>query len=156
MTFRYASGNAAGGGPFRLESDGLTVKSNISVNSTGNWNTWATKTVNNVPLKSGKQVLRVFFEAGEFNVGQFTFTYSSPLTYSQPVAEAGPNQIITLPQSTALLDASSSIDPNGGSLTYNWTQVYGPSVLQINNPSAAQPSVSGLVEGVYLLKLRVG
>ncbi|MCT4623595.1 MAG: carbohydrate-binding protein, partial [Schleiferiaceae bacterium] len=155
MAFRYASGNNSGGGPFRVESDGVEVVNNISVPSTGNWGVWSTKTVNNVPLKSGQQVLRIYFEAGELNVGQFTFTYSSPLTYSQPIAEAGPNQIITLPQSTAMLDASSSIDPNGGALTYSWTQVYGPSVLQISNPSSAQPSLSGLVQGVYLLKLKV-
>ncbi len=155
LDFRYASGNTAGGGPLKLESDGLEVKTNISIGTTGNWNVWATKTVNNIPLKSGKQVLRLFFENGEFNIGELTFTYSSPLSYSQPKAEAGPNQIVVLPQSTALLDASASVDPNGGALTYLWSQVYGSSVLQFNNNTLAQPSVSGLVDGVYLLKVKV-
>jgi len=155
MTFRYASGNSSGGGPLRLESDGLIVKSNISVSSTGNWNTWATKTVSNVPLKSGKQVFRVFFEAGELNVGEFTFTYTSPLGYSQPFADAGPNQIIVLPQSTAMLDAGASSDPNGGTLTYVWSQVYGPSNLQFSDNTLAQPTVSGLMDGVYLMKVKV-
>ena len=155
MTFRYASGNSAGGGPLRLESDGLIVKSNISVGSTGNWNTWATKTVSNVPLKSGKQVFRVFFEAGELNVGEFSFTYTSPLGYSQPFADAGTNQIIVLPQSTAILDASGSFDPNGGTITYLWSQVYGPTNLQFSNSTLAQPTISGLADGVYLLKVKV-
>lgn len=155
LSFRYASGNTAGGGPFKIESDGLVVKSGITMNYTGNWNTWVTKLINNIPLKSGKQIVRLFFENGEFNLGELTFTYASPLSYSQPVADAGANQIIVLPQNTTTLNGSSSADPNGGTLTYLWTQVYGPSTLQFSSTTVAQPTISTLVDGVYLLKLKV-
>ncbi|MEZ4825098.1 MAG: glycosyl hydrolase [Bacteroidia bacterium] len=155
LTFRFACGNSAGGGPFRIESDGLIVKSGITVTSSGGWNNWANKSVTAIPLKSGKQVLRIYFENGELNVGKFTFTYVSPLSYSQPVADAGENQIIVLPQNTATLDGSASIDPNGGTLNYNWTQVYGPSTLTFSNSQVAQPTISSLAEGVYLMKLKI-
>jgi endoglucanase Acf2 len=155
LNFRYACGNTAGGGPMKIESDGILVKSGINVSYTGDWANWTTKTVTNVPLKSGQQVLRLYFDNGELNIGEFTFTYSSPLTYNQPIADAGVNQIIVLPQSTATLDGSASSNGGGGTLNYTWTQVYGPSVLSISNNQIAQPSISTLVEGVYLMELHV-
>ncbi len=155
LSFRYASGNTAGGGPFKIEADGLSVKTGISVNYSGNWSTWATKTVTGIPLKSGKQVLRLYFEGGELNVGKFTFTYSAPLPYNQPVANAGANQVVVLPQTTANLNGSGSSNPGGGNLTYLWTQVYGPSTLQFSSKTVAQPTVSTLVAGVYLFTLKV-
>ena len=155
LTFRFACGNNAGGGPMRIESDSQIVASGITVNYTNGWNSWSNKTVNNIPLKGGKQVLRLYFDNGELNLGEFIFTYISPLTYSQPIANAGANQIIVLPQSTANLDGSASSDPNGGNLTYTWTQVYGPSTLSFANAQTAQPTISSMVEGVYLMKLKV-
>ena len=155
LVFRYACGNNAGGGPVHIESDGVVVKSGISVSHTGGWGTWSSKTVNEVPLKSGEQVLRLYFENGEFNIGKLTFTYSSPLSYDQPVAEAGPNQIVVLPQSSTTLDGTASTDPGGGNLNYTWTQIYGPSVLSISNTQIVQPVISSLIEGVYLMQLAV-
>lgn len=155
LSFRFASDNNAGGGPFSIESDSVVLKTGITANYTTGWNTWQTKTVTNIPLKSGKQILRIYFEHGEFNLGRLTFTYSSPLSYSQPVADAGGSQIVVLPQTTATLDGSGSSDPNGGTLTYSWTQVYGPSNLSFSNAQAAQPTISNLVKGVYRLRLKV-
>ncbi len=155
LTFRYACGNSAGGGPVSIAADGQLLTSGVTVNYTGGWNTWSTKNVGEIPLKSGEQVLRLHFDNGELNVGKLTFTYASPLTYSQPVANAGANQFIVLPENTATLDGSASLDPNGDLLTYSWTQVYGPTTLSFSDPQVAQPTISTLVEGVYLLKLKV-
>ncbi|MEL6670559.1 MAG: glycosyl hydrolase [Bacteroidota bacterium] len=155
LSFRYACGNNSGGGPFRLEADGAVVRSGITAPYTGDWNSWSTRSVSNIPLKSGKQVLRVFFENGELNMGKMTFSYDSPLAYSQPVADAGDNILVLLPMNNTILDASQSSDPANGTLTYSWTQVYGPSRLTFSNAQAAQPSISTLEEGVYLLKLTV-
>ncbi|MFK7945975.1 MAG: glycosyl hydrolase, partial [Saprospiraceae bacterium] len=155
LAFRYACGNSAGGGPMNIESDGIVIKSGIGVSNTNGWNNWQTKTVNDIPLKSGRQILRLHFTSGELNVGKLTFTYSSPLTYNQPIADAGANQIIVLPTSTGTLDASASTNGGGGNLTYNWTQIYGSSVLNISNNQTAQPTFSNLQEGVYLMELEV-
>ncbi len=155
LTIRYASGNGSGGGPFRILSDGVEQLSGITVSSSSGWNTWATKTVLNLPLKEGKQILRLQFDGGEMNIAKLSFAYSGPLNYSQPVANAGSNQIVVLPANTAQLDGSASADPTALPLTYSWTQEYGPSVLQFSNDSIAQPSISTLVNGVYLLKLKV-
>ncbi|NBR83688.1 MAG: carbohydrate-binding protein, partial [Flavobacteriia bacterium] len=155
MSYRFASDNQSGGGPFGLSSDGQIVKSGLAVGYTNGWNSWSSQTVSNIPLKAGVQVLRIFFDHGEFNLGKLTFTYDAPLNYSQPVADAGADQLVVLPQNTAVLDGSASTDPGGASLNYQWTQVYGPSVLQLAAPGSAQTTVSGLTPGVYLLRLDV-
>lgn len=152
---RYACGNNAGGGPFRLELNGDSISPDIPVTYTGNWTSWGTKTVSNIPLKSGRQVLRLYFKNGEMNLGKLIFTFDSPLTYDQPVADAGSNILVMLPADSTDLDATNSTDPGNAALSYHWTQVYGPSVLTFSNVQDAQPQVTGLEEGVYLVKLDV-
>ncbi len=153
LVFRYACGNQSGGGPFVIESDGEVISQQISVNYTGDWGAWASKTVNNIPLKSGKNILRLFFENGELNLGGMTFTYESPLSYDQPIADAGENILVVLPETTTTLDGSNSVDPGGANLVYSWTQIYGPSTLEFSSNNISQPIVSSLEEGVYLIKL---
>ncbi len=155
LQFRYACGNTAGGGPFNIESDGLVIKSGITVTSSGGWSNWTTKTVNDVPLKSGKQIIRLQFANGELNIGKFTFVYKSALPYDQPISNAGDNQIVVLPQSATTLDGSQSTNGGSGTLSYQWKQLFGSSTLNISDDQSAMPSVTGLVEGVYLMQLEV-
>ena len=155
LQFRYACGNSAGGGPFILESDGQQVGPSITVSSSGNWTTFTSKTIENIPLKSGKQVLRLFFSNGELNLGKLIFTYVSPLTFLQPIADAGDNKLVQLPLSSVSLDGSKSSNSGSGSLSYLWKQVYGPSVVSFSSNSASSPTISGLQEGVYLFELNV-
>ncbi len=157
FTFRHASGNANGGGPFRLELDGQAISGNITAPSTSTtvWTIWATKTVADIPLTAGKRVLRVAFSSGEFNLGKMTFTRTGDLPYSVPTANAGENIKVVLPQTSTTLDASASTESAGKALTYKWTQNYGPSVIQFSNSTAINPTISGLEEGLYSLKLTV-
>ena len=155
IQLRYACGNSAGGGPFNIESDGLVIKSGITVTNSGGWSNWTTKTVNDVPLKSGKQIIRLQFANGELNIGKFTFVYKSALPYDQPNSNAGDNQIVVLPQSITMLDGSLSTNGGSGTLSYQWKQIFGSSVLNISDDQSAVPTVTGLVEGVYLMQLEV-
>ncbi len=157
FAFRYSSGNPNGGGPFRLELDGQAISGNITVPSTSPtvWTIWATKTVADIPLTAGKHVLRVAFSSGEFNLGKMTFTRTGDLPFSYPTANAGPNVKILLPLNSVVLDASASTESAGKTLTYKWTQNYGPSVVQFSSTTTANPTISGLVEGMYSLKLTV-
>ncbi len=88
LSLRYASGNNAGGGPFRFEIDGQQVSPNIALNSTGNWNLWSTHT-SSINLMQGQHILRLYVENGEFNLGRMTFNYNS--------AGCAPPQSIGLP-----------------------------------------------------------
>lgn len=157
FAFRYASGNPSGGGPFHLEWDGQPVSGDIMVPSTSGtvWNIWATKTVADIPLTPGQHVLRVAFSGGEFNLAKMIFTRTGDLNFSFPTAVSGSKRKVLLPITTATLDGSGSTESQGKALTYQWTQNYGPSVIQFSDATSDKPEISGLVEGMYSLKLTV-
>ncbi|MBS1610713.1 MAG: T9SS type A sorting domain-containing protein, partial [Bacteroidetes bacterium] len=72
-----------------------------------------------------------------------------------PVANAGANQIVTLPVSSTKLDGVKSYDPDGTIESYVWTKMDGPSPVTITNVNTSTPIISGLTEGVYSFKLTV-
>jgi hypothetical protein len=155
LSFRAASGNSDGGGPFYFEIEGRKVSPSIPVNSSGDWDSWITNTASDIELTEGEHVLRLFIESGEFNLGSMTFSYKSDLTFVPPVANAGENISVVLPLTTAALNGSLSNDPEGETITYNWEQVYGPSIINFDSTTAASPNISNLEDGVYKCKLTV-
>lgn len=72
-----------------------------------------------------------------------------------PVANAGINQVITLPNYVVTLDGSGSSDPDGFVKTFTWQQKSGPSSAKIIDSNAAKTLVSGLKEGTYVFTLTV-
>ena len=156
VSARYASGNANGGGPFYFEMNGEKVSDDISLASTSttNWDTWSNKTAS-LELNKGTHVLRLVFMNGEFNLGKLTFTKTGELGYAPPVADAGSNVVVVLPETNALLNGTKSADPDSQNLTYFWEQVYGPSLITFSNSATVSPSISNLVEGVYKVELLV-
>ncbi len=155
LSFRYASGNSNGGGPFHFEVEGKKISPDIAVPNSNDWGNWATKTVSNIELTKGEQVLRLFLQNGEFNLGKMTFSYNTTLSYVPPIANAGDNISITSPATTTTLDGSASNDPEGQTISYNWEQIYGPSIISFNSKTIASPNISNLENGVYKCKLTV-
>jgi endoglucanase Acf2 len=153
MSFRYASGNQSGGGPFHLEADGEIITDNITVPTTNGWDNWATKSVSNIPLTPGSHILRLVFNGGEFNMGKMIFSRSGDLDFTYPIANAGDDFKVLLPQTAGMLDGSASSESGGNALSYNWQQIYGPSVASISDPMVVNPSISGLTEGIYKFEL---
>ena len=124
--------------------------------TTNGWNSWSTKNITNIELRQGEQVLRLFIDEGEFNIGKMIFSYAGPLTYSPPpVAFAGENVTVILPETSTTLDGTLSNDPEGESITYDWEQVYGPSTINFSDNSIALPEIGNLIEGVYKIELTV-
>jgi hypothetical protein len=72
-----------------------------------------------------------------------------------PIANAGPNQSITAPANSVILNGTASYDPDGSISTYNWTTISGPGSVTINNSNTAVPSVVGLQTGIYIFELTV-
>jgi hypothetical protein len=157
MAYRYASGNASGGGPFHLELDGQSISGDIKVASTSTtvWTIWASKTVTAIPLTAGEHVLRVAFSSGEFNLGKMTFTRTGDLAFSYPTANAGSNIKVQLPLTQATLDGSASTESASKALTYAWSQNYGPSEVLFSDATVSNPTVSNLSEGIYSFRLTV-
>ena len=71
-----------------------------------------------------------------------------------PTANAGGDQTITLPTNTVSLSGSGT-DSDGTITSYLWTKISGPSSYSITNSTSAATTVSGLIQGVYLLELTV-
>jgi RHS repeat-associated protein len=71
-----------------------------------------------------------------------------------PVANAGPNQTITLPTNTATLNGTATDDglPNN-TLTISWTEVSGPGTVTFNTPNQAITDATFPVAGTYVLQL---
>lgn len=72
-----------------------------------------------------------------------------------PVADAGPDQSITLPVNGVTVNGSGSSDPDGTITTYLWTKISGPSNFTITNPNSVSTTITGLVQGVYVFRLTV-
>jgi hypothetical protein len=66
-----------------------------------------------------------------------------------PTAIAGPDQVITLPTDSILLDGKSSSDPDGTISDWLWTKIEGPASFAINNPTASKTAVKNLSAGFY-------
>ncbi|MGB2370102.1 MAG: glycosyl hydrolase [Flavobacteriaceae bacterium] len=155
IELRYASGNPNGGGPMQFKLDGESVSDPISFPTTNDWGTWTSKTITEIPLTGGEQILRVAINQGEFNLGRMTFTRTGDLGFDPPVADAGSNVSATLSSSTVSLDGSGTYEPTGKTITYTWSQVYGPTALTFSTNSSATPQVSNLAIGVYKCMLTV-
>ncbi|WP_161890526.1 malectin domain-containing carbohydrate-binding protein [Pontibacter russatus] len=71
-----------------------------------------------------------------------------------PVANAGQDKTITLPQDNVTLDGSGT-DTDGTVVNYNWSQESGPNAANFSSTTVARPTVSGLVAGSYTFSLVV-
>ncbi|MEJ8816345.1 carboxypeptidase-like regulatory domain-containing protein [Lacibacter sp. H407] len=72
-----------------------------------------------------------------------------------PVANAGPDQTITLPQSQVTLDGSASTDPDGSITFFQWAKLVGPGNPAIVTQNSSQTDVRDLEEGIYVFELSV-
>ncbi len=79
--------------------------------------------------------------AGNSLGANYTFNFT---TAAIPVAVAGSNQLVSYGE-TVTLNASQSSDPDGGSLTYNWTQLNGVSVGSLSGVSPQFTAPNSLV-----------
>ncbi len=75
-------------------------------------------------------------------------------TSQPPVANAGEDQTITLPTNEVTLTGS-GVDPDGGAVTYLWSQESGPSTADISDVSLSDLTTSNLAEGTYVFRLTV-
>ena len=80
---------------------------------------------------------------------------SAIITNHPPIANAGPDQTITLPANTTSLDGSASTDPDNNITSYAWTKISGPSSFNFANANTIQTQITNLVQGIYQFELKV-
>jgi hypothetical protein len=76
---------------------------------------------------------------------------------SPPVADAGPDQVITVVGTVVHLNGSQSYDPDGQSITYQWSILSKPvgSKAALSGSSTSKPSFTADVHGDYTIQLVV-
>jgi len=79
---------------------------------------------------------------------------AAPVVPGLPTANAGSDQVITLPVSSVTLTGSGS-ETNGTIVSYGWSQISGPSTATLSAAGQASTGVSGLAQGVYVFQLTV-
>jgi hypothetical protein len=75
------------------------------------------------------------------------------VTDNPPVVDAGPDQVILLPTSSANLNGSGSDDR--GPVLFEWSKRSGPASFSFTNKNAAVTTVNNLEFGVYTFRLKV-
>ncbi|MEJ7738207.1 MAG: malectin domain-containing carbohydrate-binding protein [Chitinophagaceae bacterium] len=78
----------------------------------------------------------------------------NPAANQPPVANAGPDKIVTLPVNSTQLNGSGT-DADGSVSSYTWSQSSGPNTATFTSKTVAAPTVSGLVAGTYVFSLVV-
>jgi dienelactone hydrolase len=92
---------------------------------------------------------------GKYDVGAYEYTGTTSPNVA-PAADAGKDQMFTLPISLVVqLDGSSSKDSDGTIKSYSWKKKSGPALGTIVTPNAAKTTLAALIAGVYVFELTV-
>jgi hypothetical protein len=122
------------GGTIANATSLVTSVSGLQPSTTYNYRLTVTDNVNGLTCQSTKVVI----------------VNATPIV---PTANAGADQIITLPTSTVSLSGSGS----GGTInSYQWTRISGPISGVFSTATSANTNFSGLAQGIYQVELRVG
>jgi len=85
---------------------------------------------------------------------EVTITVQQPEN-QKPIANAGQDITIYVPESKATLDGKASIDPDGMIIRFNWKQLSGPKMAILATPASPEHEVSELAPGSYTFELSV-
>lgn len=72
-----------------------------------------------------------------------------------PVANAGADITVSLPSTSATLNAGASYDPDGSIASYAWSKISGPDVYSTSALNSATVSLTNLTQGTYGFQLVV-
>jgi len=82
------------------------------------------------------------------------YTDPNPPVDELPLVSAGENRSLTLPDNSITLAGTGS-DPDGGTVSFEWSQLEGPSVATLDDKNSSDLLVSNLIEGEYIFDLTV-
>ena len=72
-----------------------------------------------------------------------------------PVAHAGNDTVVVLPQDSFLLDGTASYDSDGSIDKYLWSKISGPSSSTIVRSQSVQATIKNLSQGIYQVELTI-
>ncbi len=128
----------------------------VSGPGTSTFSATNTSTVTVSALVLGTYTYRLTVTDNNNATGTTTVTVTvNAASNNSPVANAGANQTLSLPDNAVTLNGSSSYDPDGVIASYLWAQVSGPAPATVSSTSTANINVSDLQSGVYTFQLTV-
>lgn len=155
-----------------LPHNSITLSGNLSIDdhaiTTWEW----TKSADDAQKAVDMQDTRTpYLQLSNLEEGMYTFTlkvtdsanqsstaqvhvFVKPPTNKPPIASAGQNLTISLPQTWVVVDASNSTDDNK-IMEFKWEQIEGPSTVTFQNANSSKTNVTGLTKGLYILKVSV-
>jgi hypothetical protein len=104
-----------------------------------------------IVIGSGKRVAESF-DGGAPPILHIEYGGGSPQNLA-PVADAGPDQQVTLPDTATMAGTASDDGLPGGTLSTTWSQVSGPGTASFTAPSSLSTMVSFSEPGIYVLRL---
>ncbi len=112
-------------------------------------------TVSIADLTAGQYEFRLVVtdDGGAFDEDIAVVTVSDAGTNVFPVADAGADKVVRLPQNSVVLDGSGT-DDDGTITTYAWSKVSGTGST-IGSPASATTTITGLTEGEFIYRLTV-
>lgn len=133
-------------GKFHLEFDGIDKTGKISVLSTGSYSKFVAINLKAIALKKGIQVMRIFFDYGEYNLGSISVESDITSTMQEPT-EQGKVNIYPSPAHDHLV--VSGIEPR---TAYSILNLFGQ-VLQKGILSESKTvTVNSFVNGIYFIR----
>ncbi|MEX0273270.1 MAG: malectin domain-containing carbohydrate-binding protein, partial [Flavobacteriaceae bacterium] len=155
LWFGATGGGAGGVGSrvFDVSAEGQLIEDNLDVFDEVGAETMLIRT-HNVSVTDG--TLNIDFDSRDVVGGERhpIINAIEVLGTSVPIADAGQDQVVVLPNNNIDLTGT-GCDPDGGSVTYLWSQTAGPSGATLTGTNTETLSVSGLVEGSYTFQLTV-
>ncbi|WP_020532916.1 PKD domain-containing protein [Flexithrix dorotheae] len=106
-------------------------------------------------LQPGIYLFELLVSDGELEDKDQVMISVNPENNALPEANAGDDIRLILPDNFTQLDGSSSTDPDGSIVKYEWKKISGPEALELKDNTTSNPIISGLVEGEYLFELKV-
>jgi RHS repeat-associated protein len=103
---------------------------------------------------AGPYVLKLTATDGELS-SSATLTLTMTMGNKPPVVNAGPDQILGLPNANATLTGTVSDDglPTGSTITVQWSQLSGPAPATFTSATSLQTGISFTTAGLYTLQL---
>jgi hypothetical protein len=105
---------------------------------------------------AGLYVLGLVVNDGKVSSDMSTVLVTAIATNMPPIANAGPEQTVAA-AAVVTLDGSASTDPNGDTLTYQWSLTTRPnlSAAALTNPNTVGPTFTPDLAGFYVATLTV-
>jgi RHS repeat-associated protein len=103
---------------------------------------------------AGTYVVQLIVNDGKVNSDPATTTITAKPQNQPPVVDAGPDQTITLPTNTVMLNGTATDDglPNG-TLIIQWSEISGPASVTFSSPNTAVTQATFSAAGTYVLQL---